>query len=100
MPTITTEEAAARLNTTPEHVTRLIRSGSLAAERQGERAWCVDAASVTRYKQRRKRPGRPRGAVSPEPAKSKKYGDGTPAAEHVRAYNREYRRRRREQGLS
>lgn len=92
--TITVEEAAEQLGTSDRHVRRLIEGGKITAERRGEKIWDVDAKSVADYAKQRK-VGRPKGTLSTEPARSKRYGDGTTKAEEARAYNREYQQRRR-----
>jgi hypothetical protein len=73
MNTLTTDEAARRLDVDPRHITFLCRTGALAAKRWGRKAWMVSAASVEKYSKvgRRRGFGRPRNrprSVEPQPA--------------------------------
>jgi excisionase family DNA binding protein len=97
---ITVKEAAELLETSERHVRRLITDGKIAAERRGKKLWDVDAASVTSYANNRPPVGRPLGAISDKPARSKRYGKGTAKAEHARVYQRAYRRQRRAEELN
>ncbi|WP_262015650.1 helix-turn-helix domain-containing protein [Micromonospora sp. Mcm103] len=50
---ISTDDAAALLECSPQHVRRLCRSGGVSARRAGRRAWLIDAADLDRYRHRR-----------------------------------------------
>jgi hypothetical protein len=68
MTTLTTDEAALRLDVDPRHITFLCRTGALAAKRWGKKAWMVSAISVEKYsKNVHRRGGRPRPASRPRP---------------------------------
>lgn len=54
---VSTAEAAARLSTSPRQVRRWCLSGALKAEKVGDRAWIIDAASVEALRAKRERRG-------------------------------------------
>lgn len=84
----TVAETAAALGVTPQRVRQIVRDEKLRAKKNKNGDWEIDAASIREYLEK-VRLGRP---LSKEPARSKRFGTGTPEAEANRVYNRNYRR--------
>lgn len=59
---LTTKQAAAVLDCTPDHVRRLCRGGRLVGAEYWGRDWRIPRAEVEHYQQERLARGRPKGA--------------------------------------
>jgi excisionase family DNA binding protein len=57
---MTIEEATKAIGCTRSYVCYLLRRKQLAGQKVGERAWLVDAISVSKFKAEPKKTGRPR----------------------------------------
>lgn len=57
---MTIQEVVEAIGCTPSYVRRLLRDQVLSGRKVGERAWVVDAKSVSNFSKKPKKTGRPR----------------------------------------
>jgi predicted transcriptional regulator len=57
---MTIQEVVQEIGCTPSYVRRLLRDEVLSGKKVGERAWVIDAKSVSDFSKKPKKTGRPR----------------------------------------